>query len=575
MLRLAATVPSPAILTCAALAVPLLLLCASAPLAQDLPHLWSHSFGDGDIDTGFGVATDPLGNVILVGSFAGSIDFGGGPLISAGNRDAYIAKFDAAGNHLWSARYGSIRTQHAASVATDDAGNILVTGYFAESIDFGTGPLISLGGWDIFVAKLAPDGACLWSHSYGNYADQWGVAIATDAAADVYITGHFAGAVDFGGGPLPTSGGDDIYLARLEGATGVHVWSQRFGDDRDQRARGMDVNRDGRIALAVMLEGTTDFGGGPLVANAEDASVAVFDALGTHQWSQCWGSWAPQQALEIAIDGAGSVYVTGEFEGGIDLGGGMLASAGETDIFLAAFDTAGLHRWSGSFGDAQYETPVGLALGGDGTQLLLAGNVTGTIDFGGGVLTSAGGHDVFLAAFDAGDATHRSSRLFGDALEEFAGFVSTGPGDRTYLTGHFQGTIDFGGGSLTSVGGWDTFLAAFDSGDVNQGLPVPPAGEQSGFTAEHPVVRIGPNPARGEVRISYELSRAQPVRLTVHDAEGRLLEMLQSGLQDAGFHTMTWNPHGGRSRPNAADVRYLRWQSASYSQITRLVIVRP
>ncbi|MBD3236543.1 MAG: hypothetical protein GF330_07555, partial [Candidatus Eisenbacteria bacterium] len=431
---------------------------------QPLPHLWSAAYGDSEMDTGFGVSADAQGNLILVGSFAGTIDFGGGPLVSAGDRDAYIAKFSPDGGHLWSARFGSLRSQHASGVATDSDGNIFVIGRFLETIDLGAGPLTSAGGWDIFVAKFTPDGTCLWSRGFGDHADQWGEAIGIGATGDAILCGYFAGAVDFGGGPLPSHGGDDIFLTRLSGTVGGHLWSQRFGEDRDQRARGLDVTRYDRIALAATIEGAVDFGGGLLGAFGEDPAVAVFDEAGAHVWSQCWNSNGSQRALEVALGDAGELYVTGDFEGAVDFGGGGIPSAGATDIYLASFWPNGGHHWSRGFGDPSHETVVGLDLTADCRRLSLGGSAAGTIDFGGGALVSAGGQDVFLATFDAGDGGHRTSALFGDDSEELAGFVAIGPSDRTYLSGHFRGSIDFGGATLHSAGDWDAFLAVFDDG---------------------------------------------------------------------------------------------------------------
>ena len=83
------------------------------------------------------------------------MDFGGGPLTSAGGIDIFLAKFDPAGNHLWSKRFGDGFSQIGYSVTVDGADNVLFTGAFSGSVDFGGGPLTSAGGIDIFLAKFA------------------------------------------------------------------------------------------------------------------------------------------------------------------------------------------------------------------------------------------------------------------------------------------------------------------------------------------------------------------------------------------------------------------------------------
>ena len=107
-------------------------------------------------DTGLGVATDGSGNVVITGLFGDTVDFGGGPLTSASHFDVFVAKYDGSGNHLWSKRFGDSLYEIGDSVATDASGNVVITGRFEGSVDFGGGLLTSAGYSDIFLAKYAP-----------------------------------------------------------------------------------------------------------------------------------------------------------------------------------------------------------------------------------------------------------------------------------------------------------------------------------------------------------------------------------------------------------------------------------
>jgi hypothetical protein len=110
--------------------------------------------------------------------------------------------------HVWSQAFGDTGHQHGSSVASDASGNLVTTGYFMSSTDFGGGPVTSAGEYDVFVAKHDPDGNHLWSMAFGDLNwDQWGIEIATDSAGNVIVVGAFDGSVDFGGG-LHTSAGD-------------------------------------------------------------------------------------------------------------------------------------------------------------------------------------------------------------------------------------------------------------------------------------------------------------------------------------------------------------------------------
>lgn len=129
-------------------------------------HQWSQHFGDADEQSANSVAVDGSGNVFVTGYFSGTADFGGGPLTSAGG-DIFVAAFGASGSHLWSRRFGDADFQEGQEVATDGSGNVVVTGYFSGTADFGGGPLTSTGSEDIFVAKFDVDGGHVWSRRFG------------------------------------------------------------------------------------------------------------------------------------------------------------------------------------------------------------------------------------------------------------------------------------------------------------------------------------------------------------------------------------------------------------------------
>ena len=66
-------------------------------------------FGDGAAQSGKAVAIDAAGGVFVTGDLAGSIDFGGGALMSAGGTDVFLASFTTTGAYVWAKRFGDAR----------------------------------------------------------------------------------------------------------------------------------------------------------------------------------------------------------------------------------------------------------------------------------------------------------------------------------------------------------------------------------------------------------------------------------------------------------------------------------
>src|SRR5262249_45698011 len=150
---------------------------AVAKLDANGNHLWSKIFGDTGTQYAWGMAVDAAGDVAVTGAYDGTIDFGGGPLASAGSSDIYLAKLDPSGKHVWSKRFGSSTGDEGGySAAIDAAGAIAITGPIAAPTDFGGGALAA----GAYVAKFDASGQHLWSKSYGDAGVHWGNVVRFD-----------------------------------------------------------------------------------------------------------------------------------------------------------------------------------------------------------------------------------------------------------------------------------------------------------------------------------------------------------------------------------------------------------
>jgi hypothetical protein len=282
------------------------------------------------------------------------------------------------------------------------------------------------------------------------------------SGGDIYVSGIFTGTGNVGGANLVSAGSFDIFLARYD-KNGVHNWSQRFGGTGTDGAPGIDVDAAGNVTTSGYMSATVNFGGANLVsAGGVDAFVARHDASGAHQWSQNFGSTAGDNALSVALDANGDAVVAGYFSGSVNFGGSTLASAGSIDVFLARYDASGAHQWSRRFGGSGLDAGQHVAIDPAGRIFLTGYYGTTGVNPGGGSLPHAGGSDVLLASYDA-DGTYRWSRGFGGTLNDNGMCIVAGSDFRVVVTGSFQNTVNAGGTDLVSNGQTDLFVAAYDA----------------------------------------------------------------------------------------------------------------
>lgn len=402
---------------------------------------------------GLAVAVDAAGNTVVTGRFSGALQLGATAaekLVSHGENDIFVAKFDPAGNHLWSRRYGDQFNQVGRGIACDSAGNILVTGAFEGEVDFGGGPLNTANSTtNIFVVKLDPGGGHIWSRGYGDpQNNQAGHAVAVDGADNVLVAGAMAGRLPFVT-TLISVGALDMFVLQLNSG-GSPVWGARFGGNNDQIAHGVAADAAGNIIVTGEVSGRIDFGGGPRVASDVDHFYAVFGPNGSYRCDLHTPRDNGQRGRAVAVGPDGDAVITGEFRGSIRLGGITLQSADAADVFLAKVSVDCSVRWAQRFGAADNQLGLGVSVDADGA-IWAAGRFKGRINLGGGNLTAAGNNDIFVGRFSP-TGVHLFSDRAGDGQDQIATAIAGGPGGYASVTGYFLGNMGFTGHPVLSAG---------------------------------------------------------------------------------------------------------------------------
>lgn len=461
---------------------------------------WAFNLGGSGIDVAQSGHVDMWGNVYTCGEFRGlNVDFdpSGASVLRSSNgaADGFVSKFSTDGQHLLTITIGGSGLDKIHSVATDQSGNIYVTGYFRGSnVDFdpsaATAYLSSNGdaggdpgyGGDIFVAKYNAAGQYQWAFNIGGTTlGDAGIVINISPGGDVFVGGYFRETADFDPSPtvhtLSAVTGGTAFIAKYD-ATGQYQWAHNFGQPNvDNSVFDLEVDNNSVYFTGYFSGTNIDFD--PSAASALLSSaggfeifLAKFSLAGQYQFAFKVGGLGTDVGRGLTLDNAGNIYLFGDFNGSsIDFdpspAAALLSSNGASDVFVAKYTNAGQYVWAFNAGSTGGE--IGWEISTDNASVFVTGGFSGIADFNPGAavdnLTSNGGSDIFLAKYDV-NGNYQCAFNIGSPGDDNGYDIMIAGNDRFYLTGTFRGSnVDFAPSQssylLNSAGSDDIFLVKY------------------------------------------------------------------------------------------------------------------
>jgi peptidoglycan hydrolase-like protein with peptidoglycan-binding domain len=419
------------------------------------------TFGGTNNNQGESIAVDSSGNIYITGYFYETVDFGGGNVTSAGSTDIFVLKLNSSGTFQWVNTYGGTSFDFGRGIAVDSSGNIYITGYFYETVDFGGGNLTSAGGADIFVLKLNSSATFQWVSTFGSTSIDVGEDITVDSSGNSYITGYFEGTVDFGGGNVTSAGSADIFVLKLN-SSGTFQWVNTYGGSAFDVGMDITVDSSGNSYITGYFEGTVDFGAGNVTsAGAADIFILKLNSSGAFQWVNIFGGTSTDVGQGIAVDSSGNSYITGSFQGTVDFGSGDITPSGFDDIFVLKVNPSGTFQWVSTFGGTSNDVGEDITVDSSGNSYI-TGWFRETVDFGAGNVTSAGGADIIVLKLNS-SGTFQWVNTYGGTSGDVGEGITVDSSGNSYITGWFRETVDFGAGNVTSAGGADIIVLKLNS----------------------------------------------------------------------------------------------------------------
>jgi hypothetical protein len=320
-------------------------LCSAPNFALAVPASfeWTSEIGVGGPGGGLDIAIDGHGDLFVVGGFR--------PVPSDSN--AFISKFDRAGNPLWVRELSTSEYDVATAVAADAAGNAYVSGFSFGTLP-GQQPNLPRSA---YLAKYDAAGNVDWIKQE-SAASAFATKIALDGLGNVYFVGGDRRAL-----------GNDVLVNKYD-ESGVLQWSRSFGSPYSDYVSSVAADALGNVFVGG--EGT----------EYDDAYVTKYDSAGNRQWT--WQGHA-DETRSLATDGLGNVYVTGQ----------DYITDAQSHAFVTKLDSSGTALWTRRKGTVRYTFGSDVALD-DAGNVYISGGTTGSVgEPFRGIL------DLFVSKYDA------------------------------------------------------------------------------------------------------------------------------------------------------------------------------
>ena len=322
---------------------------------------WVYTAGGTGRDRGRKIALDSSGNIYVVGYYQNTVDFGGGNVTSNGSWDAFILKLNSSGTFQWVKSYGgSTGNDLGRDVVVDSNDNVIMLGTFRGTVNFDSGDgggevNYTSNDYDVFLIRLNSSGIwqSVWRTENSGSAD--GRALAIDSNNVTYLTGSFSGTVKFGDDTYTAANSNDLFIHKIDTYTlGALQPTYTSNIDTTQKAKGISVDSSGNIYATGTFQNTVNFGGGNITTSGKDIYLLKLNSSLAFQWVKRFASDDGEagQALgtAIAIDDDGNVYSVGQIGGNYNLGGQAVVSGSNNDAYIVKYDSSGTFQWSKTFG---------------------------------------------------------------------------------------------------------------------------------------------------------------------------------------------------------------------------------
>jgi hypothetical protein len=367
---------------------------------------WVRTAGGEWGDYAHAVTCDDNGNVYVTGEIEMDVEFYGSDikLSSWGDNDIFIAKYNTHGQLLWAKRAGGRGSDRGYSIALS-GDHFYLAGSFNDTAYFENVMVVSSGHHDTYLAKYNLEGKLIWVRRGGGPSEDRAFGVTVDPNGDVYMTGFYHNEIEFAGTQYQSNGARDMFLVKYS-PNGQFLWFRTAGGLRNDDGAAVVAGKDGRIYVTGGFREQSFFGNIEMWAKKGDLDIftACYTKDGEIVWVRKAGGDINDKGFAIALDDTLNVYVTGYFGYESEFGSQTITAVDSADIFVMKYDKDGNFKWvmtAGGEKDHSYQMgteEAGRSLWVDKNgNLIVSGSFRSDATFGSTHLQGWMHSDIFVA----------------------------------------------------------------------------------------------------------------------------------------------------------------------------------
>jgi hypothetical protein len=372
--------------------------------AQEAQGTWGINITTANAEAGTKVAFSPSGDMFLAGTHSGAgVSFSSNIVGYGGGTDYCVARYSNTGTFKGARASGCSGNEAIRDMVVDASHNIYLVGSSTSTCGG-----VYAGGTDIFIHKfngLPNVSTYSFTKQIGGTGDDAATAMVL-RGSELVVTGYFAGTINLGGGNITSAGDSDMFVARYDTLTGNHIGSFRIGGAGKERPYDIELDASGNIYLTGQFSTSGNFDG---VNTITVATTSVFTAKYTSTGTLTWlKTFSPSDAapdisggFSLSLDSGNNLYISGNTYGNVDYGQGLVTGSSSRKPFLLKYDNNGNFQWvkhiyaatASGAGETRIEQGSG--------DVIWGMSANGAVNFGSGAMPNNNGIDTYLVRYKA------------------------------------------------------------------------------------------------------------------------------------------------------------------------------